>query len=534
MQKISLVEDHHQVLNIWRERKFKNCTLIHIDAHIDFDFYRALPLPQVVAEAKNIDDLKTKFIRSLRYRKYKKDFESQLNIGNFIYSAMRENIVRCFYWILPGDKKEFKDCYGFLRNMVKALKSQDPFEDKEINESTESLKTRLYDNYLEATVLFHCKKINKPVLLDIDLDYLLFSSIKSAALTEGGETRSPWMYPDALARLIKEKFTNVVYTTIAYSVNGGFTPIEYKFLGDELSLRLSRKELSPDLERTFCLRNKALKEYFRKQRYLSKRNFRKALFSLNNVKSIDDKIRSEFKAHLFFWLFKLHWESKEYRTARYYYKKTLFCDASYRVKENNYAYLYTAKGNHGFAIREFRKILYCDPYNKFALCGLACIFLKTKEPIRAKTLLIKALRMEPFDKEVLARVTEICLNQGDLKSAERFLSSLRRVDGGYRRMLLDAKLNVRKGNVKRGLDLYEKVLLMSINNLDMYKSIFEILKNKEHPKKPFFIKKYRLFRTHLLTTNRSLMRDDNHAQPSTLMRDLNYLDCLLNQKRAAS
>ncbi len=105
---IVLIEDHHQALKIWQEKKVKNLDLIHLDAHIDFGFHAAKPIKQSIDDAKSIKDLKASLERSLAFTRYEKDFEKQTNIGNYIYPAMREGIVRDFYWVIPGGAEEFK------------------------------------------------------------------------------------------------------------------------------------------------------------------------------------------------------------------------------------------------------------------------------------------------------------------------------------------------------------------------------------------------------------------------------------------
>ena len=50
---LTLIEDHHQALKIWQKLKIKNLSLVHLDSHIDFGFYRAKPVWQALEEAKN-------------------------------------------------------------------------------------------------------------------------------------------------------------------------------------------------------------------------------------------------------------------------------------------------------------------------------------------------------------------------------------------------------------------------------------------------------------------------------------------------
>jgi len=48
MNNISLIEDHHEALSIWRQNGFKSLDLVHVDAHIDFGFHPAMPVEKPV------------------------------------------------------------------------------------------------------------------------------------------------------------------------------------------------------------------------------------------------------------------------------------------------------------------------------------------------------------------------------------------------------------------------------------------------------------------------------------------------------
>ena len=127
---ISLIEDHHQALKIWREKKIKNLDLVHIDAHLDFGLHAAKPIKQAIDDAKSVKDLKSSLEQSLAFTRYEKDFEKQTNIGNYIYPAMREGIVRDFYWVIPGGAKEFKESRKPLRTLIRNLTKQDPYRSR--------------------------------------------------------------------------------------------------------------------------------------------------------------------------------------------------------------------------------------------------------------------------------------------------------------------------------------------------------------------------------------------------------------------
>ncbi len=45
---VKLIEDHDQAYYIWKKAGLKNRPLIHIDAHIDFDFHPVKPAKQTL------------------------------------------------------------------------------------------------------------------------------------------------------------------------------------------------------------------------------------------------------------------------------------------------------------------------------------------------------------------------------------------------------------------------------------------------------------------------------------------------------
>ena len=48
MSGVFLVEDHNEVLKIWREEGINGLDLVHLDAHIDFGFYLAKPPERLI------------------------------------------------------------------------------------------------------------------------------------------------------------------------------------------------------------------------------------------------------------------------------------------------------------------------------------------------------------------------------------------------------------------------------------------------------------------------------------------------------
>jgi hypothetical protein len=77
--------------------------------------------------------------------------------------------------------------------------------------------------------------ITEKVLLDIDVDYLV---VPKACHSSDQHRGLPWCWPDALVAGLEARGIRAELVTIAYPVEGGFTPLKWKYLGDELARRL--------------------------------------------------------------------------------------------------------------------------------------------------------------------------------------------------------------------------------------------------------------------------------------------------------
>ena len=199
-KKVFMVEDHHEAYHYWKKMGIKDKIVIHIDAHIDFDW---------------MED------------------STPLNVGNYIYKAIREGMIKEFYWVVPSpvwhnpeDKSYLKDWLSekyFLKYIEK---------DNGILSST-LLDTKFIISDLETLPIF-----KDPVILDIDLDYFVTTSMAEADYPHRFE-RKTWIGIEKVCSLLKEKCHNINSAVISYSVRYSYTPVEFKPLGDELLTKLS-------------------------------------------------------------------------------------------------------------------------------------------------------------------------------------------------------------------------------------------------------------------------------------------------------
>lgn len=340
---IFLIENHDEALKVWRQKKIKDLDLIHLDAHVDFGFYMANPIEQVFKQAGSLRELKMNLEKSLAFRRYERDFNKQTNIGNYIYPGICEGIVKDYYWVIPGGRKEFKKSLKFIKGILNNFnKSVEQTKQIKLQIKDGLLKTKLFDRDFVICILEKLPVLRQKVLLDIDVDFLTIDSLLNAASTVNIGKRIPWIYPDALVKILKKRIKNPEVITIAYSVNGGFTPMKYKCLGDEIAYRISPRHF-------------------------------------------EERFRRSSKAAKYFELFNLIGKRQDY-------KRAIDLDRSYRANDNNYGSLYLRSGKLSKAEKEFKRIAIVDPKNPYPFTGLGEVCLQRKDFHKARQYFSYGLR----------------------------------------------------------------------------------------------------------------------------------------------
>jgi len=343
MKNIFLIEDHDEALKLWKESRIRNLDLVHIDAHIDFGFYMARPINDVIRQAKSLKELKNDLERSIAFKRYENDFDKQVNIGNYIYPAMEEGIVKDFYWVMPGGIFEFESSVKIIKRILNGLNKYDlnaRAKTQEIKPGIVSIQ--LFGRKFVICILDKLPKLKHKILLDIDTDFLVIDSLRNASNAVGIGNRKPWILPDELVVKIKNKLTSPKFITIAYSVNGGYTPMRYKYLADEVA---------------YCFSPIKFREHFKRSR--------EAAFYFDNFCETNKKI---------------------------FYQKAVKHNPLYRAPDNNYGPLYLGIGEISKAKKEFLKILAADPRNPSCFYGLGEIALKEKDFLNARKCFSAALK----------------------------------------------------------------------------------------------------------------------------------------------
>jgi len=395
---IKLIENHDEAYYFWKKLGLRNKPLVHLDAHIDFNFFPVKSFKQAMQEAKSKEALIRQLSTSLMYQRLNIGETSLTGIGNYIYPAMRDGIVGDFYWVIPGTRNEFAKSQKFLRAILQSFFSRDPFERRRIVEKKGMLQARIYGRIFTVTTLENLSLGLNDVIVDIDTDFLTTDTVRKAAPTQQIGRKFPWIWPDELADRLRSRRIHPCCMVIAYSVNGGFTPLVYKFLGDELMLFVN--STNNGLQDVIAAKKKAFIYFYRGKFTKAIEIAEDILKNLKHLKA-DRGLKNKLKAHIAFILFRCHAQCKDFAKAKSYYTMAIRMDKSYAVKDNNYGHLYTRRGNMREARQEFELILRCNKKDSHALCGLAHLYMRRKDFQKARRLFRKAYTADAQNRQAL-------------------------------------------------------------------------------------------------------------------------------------
>lgn len=444
MNKIFLVEDHDGGLNIWRKNKVQGLDLAHIDAHIDFGFHPAKPLKQIVDQARSLKELKKGLEHSIAFMRYEKDFDKQTNIGNYIYPAMREGMVANFYWVVPGRLKEFNAAAGFIRNILRNLLAESGEKAGHGFHGSKDAEKGIISAEIMGRDFIVCPLESLPVLrqkvlLDIDTDFLVIDSLLNAGNTQQVGKRKPWIQPQELVAILKEKIKDPQITTIAYSVNGGYLPMKFRYLGDELAYHLAPREFRARFARSY-------------------------------------------RAAQCFSLFSSTGKNE-------YYRKAVKLNPAYRAADNNYGPLYLALRKFSLARRELSRVLSVDPGNPACLLGLGNVALETKDFRKAKKCFSAALcsgNIELFNKEKKLSVLGLAEAEFGLKNFGRAKDLLSRYKSleplQPRSYYLSGRIFENEHDFERAAECYKDAIRLGFGGMEPMTRLLKIachLKGKD-------------------------------------------------------
>ncbi len=401
-ERVVMMEDHDKAYLAWKVRGVRSRVLVHVDAHIDFGWIPEADMEEIGAAEirRGTPVLINPFIRP-RAR--------MLTIGNYICPAIREGMVKKFFWVVPDPSLRSPRGRSQILRQLKQLLRTRACAGEKLRREGEIIRCRIMGCELVVCGLESLEKIGEPALLDIDTDFMLTPRIWD----DLEPARRPWIFPEELLKKLEGRLTDVDVLTIAYSVEGGFTPLRFKYLGDELRcLCLGTVPAAMAARRCALAHEVAM-------------DMGKAVAAYQEAAEADPG-----DASAWYNLFLLHLDGKagDPAKARECFAAAVARDGSYATAYNNYGILYLRTGRLKDAEREYRKFLACAGENARVLSGLGRVALARKRYGEAQDHFDRCLRMDAKSFEARAGKAVISFLGGRLEEAEKLFSALRDED----------------------------------------------------------------------------------------------------------
>lgn len=233
MKSTYLIEDHDEALKIWRRRRIRNVDLVHVDAHIDLRAPAARSVAQILEDAKSVRDVKKGLEDLVAFQWYEKDLGKQTHMGNYIYPALREGIVKDFYWVVPGDAIEFSRQIPLIRGILRYALKDVALLRFDVREAI--VRTSYLGHEIVVCCLEKLPVLAASVLLDVDADFFVTPRLDAADPSRFLGLRRVSIPPKEAVRQLRQKGVVSVLTTIAYSGRGGYTPPRFRYLARDFA-----------------------------------------------------------------------------------------------------------------------------------------------------------------------------------------------------------------------------------------------------------------------------------------------------------
>lgn len=216
IDQVEVFEDHSDVLASWARKGIKGATLINIDAHDDIRW----------RSDENIDRLRRlhKLGAWDAIQGASRWGDNRLyDMGSFIYAAARMGIIKEVYWIIPYPifaRPEPED-------MLWALLRSSRLPDSDIEGfSTDRgcFRGRAHGIPLNICGIESLPSLKRPVVLSIDSDFF-------PVMAEKYDTDIPTAIERVFEGMYKQQYP-IQHSFVAYSVNGNYTPVSHRWLGE--------------------------------------------------------------------------------------------------------------------------------------------------------------------------------------------------------------------------------------------------------------------------------------------------------------
>ncbi len=342
---VLVFENHDEAYYAWKQQNFHGRTLLHFDAHIDFEWIT--PDAAQLLAATDFQDIHAQIENHPVWNLTRRPLSHQLHIGNYIHQAIREKMLREFIWVYPDDADSQKQFYAVDR-ILKALtvSAIGPFEVQR-GPAPGCFRGKIYGTPFQALPFsaIHQLESREDYLLDIDTDFFIVQSLYSPNYPFTDLSRpKPWLTPENFLRTLEGFNLRSPFITIAYSVEGGYTPVSLKFLGEELYFQFNEPWRDPKESRFGRLHDAIMSE-----RSSARQLLKEGIELFPN------------EAAYHFALSRLYSEAADWPEARAHYAAAITCDPSYRTAFNHPGPVYHIQQRDDLANASYAELEQLDP-----------------------------------------------------------------------------------------------------------------------------------------------------------------------------
>jgi tetratricopeptide (TPR) repeat protein len=386
MTRVVLMENHDEAYFVWRDAGTKDRILVHVDAHHDMWW---------IAE------------------------NSSITIANFICPALREKMVREVFWVVPDQTWDLpRSRKSLFLHLMEITKSY-PDSTKAIEVGKKSVSAVVLGKPLTICSVDELPEIHEDVLLDIDVDYLMIPFVSHGQSDKHGAL--PWCWPEELLVRLGQRGIRSDLATVSYSVEGGYTPLKWKYLGDELGARLRGADPAGPLLRGMALVHAGAKATVDQDFDLAEIRFREGAEIMPDV------------AAPHYHLSQLYLDADRVAKAKIHYRRAVTIDPSYRTALDTAGVLYQSNGAYRRVEQRIQRAMQLDPEDSYAHFGLGRIAAGRKEWTAAETCLQQALALDAHLIDAHRALGHVLTKQGRYDEAIRaYESSMKLALAGHK------------------------------------------------------------------------------------------------------
>ncbi len=230
---IHIMEDHDGAYDVWKTERMQGRILVHFDGHLDFNWI-ADRSPEELLTAGSSEELDRRLAEVADWNLGGKPLRRLVHIGNFVYPAIKERIVREFFWVIPDPFWATRAERQMIRQRLEEMVRRRPADAGPITVSETGMTSTLLGCPFTVCPLENLPTFSEAVLLDVDVDYLITRKFTGVMPYYERQPVAPWIWPSGFLQRLKAAQLPTDLVTIAYSVEGGYTPLRYKYFGDLL------------------------------------------------------------------------------------------------------------------------------------------------------------------------------------------------------------------------------------------------------------------------------------------------------------